>query len=193
MARSPRSSESQMPALLMRMSSDSTWQAAAWICAGLVTSRASGVMRRSGWASGWRVPAYTRPAPLARASSASARPMPRLAPVTSTVLAAMVICVPPVLRCSRGVSGQRAKARAGEQVGGLVVAGAGEVDDRLADLLGGQRRAAGAAGGAGVEHHDGGAVGVDELTGHDRVGQVSGDRREGSPEGGARVIERAAV
>src|SRR5215510_13777956 len=30
------------------------------------------------------------------------------------------------------VSGQRAKARAGEQVGGLVVAGAGEVDDRLA-------------------------------------------------------------
>src|SRR5262245_10728353 len=88
-----------MPALLISMSSDSTWSAAAWICAVLVTSRLRGVTRSSGWASGWRVPAYTRLAPLARASAASACPMPRLAPVTRTVLSLMVM---PVVR--RGVT-----------------------------------------------------------------------------------------
>lgn len=36
-------------------------------------------MRPSGWASGWRVPACTRLAPLRKASTTSARPMPRLA------------------------------------------------------------------------------------------------------------------
>ena len=45
------------------------------------------------------------------------------------------------------MSGQRAKARGGEQVGILVPAGTGEIDDRLASLLGGERRAAGAGGG----------------------------------------------
>jgi alkylation response protein AidB-like acyl-CoA dehydrogenase len=34
-------------------------------------SRFRGVTRLSGWGSGWRVPAYTRLAPLARASAAS--------------------------------------------------------------------------------------------------------------------------
>src|ERR1022692_40302 len=71
-------------------------------------------------------------------------PIPRLAPVTSTVLSAMVMSVPPVLSCliGRG-SGQRAKACGAEQVGILVVAWAGEIDDRLAGLLRGERRAAG--------------------------------------------------
>src|SRR5215469_4396475 len=82
-----------MPALLISMSSDSTWSAAAWICAVLVTSRLRGVTRSCGWGSGRRVPAYTRLAPLARASAASACPMPRLAPVTRTVLSFMVMCV----------------------------------------------------------------------------------------------------
>src|SRR5260370_532145 len=72
------------------MSSDPIWSAAAWICAALVTSRVTGVIRGSGWASGWRVPAYTRVAPLARASATSACPMPRLAPVTRTVLSSIV-------------------------------------------------------------------------------------------------------
>ena len=44
-----------------------------------------------GWIKGWRVPAYTRFAPLVNASSTSAWPMPRLAPVTKTVLSAIVI------------------------------------------------------------------------------------------------------
>ncbi|MGZ3506574.1 MAG: hypothetical protein ACXWNK_15550 [Vulcanimicrobiaceae bacterium] len=38
---------------------------------------------------GWRVPAYTRVAPLRKASSTSACPMPRLAPVTRTALSAI--------------------------------------------------------------------------------------------------------
>src|SRR5215472_5859041 len=92
-ARSLKSSESQMPALLIRTSRDSTWPAARCTCAGLVTSRVSGVTRASGWARGWRVPAYTRVAPLRRASSTSARPMPRLPPVTRTVLSAIVTMV----------------------------------------------------------------------------------------------------
>src|SRR5882724_935049 len=86
-----------MPALLISMSSDSTWLAAAWICAALVTSSLSGVTRSSGWASGWRAQAYTRLAPLARASAASACPMPRLAPVTRTTLSSTVMPVAPVV------------------------------------------------------------------------------------------------
>ena len=46
----------------------------------------SGVTRSSVTAIGCRAAAYTRAAPRRRASSASARPRPRLAPVTSTVL-----------------------------------------------------------------------------------------------------------
>src|ERR1035438_3460356 len=83
-----------MPALLMRMSRESTISAAAWICALLVTSRISGVTRASGCARAWRVPAYTRRAPLFRASLTSACPMPRLAPVTRTVLPAIAISAP---------------------------------------------------------------------------------------------------
>jgi hypothetical protein len=48
----------------------------------------------SKWAKGWRVPAYTRFAPLLKASSTSACPMPRLAPVTKTALSAIVIHPP---------------------------------------------------------------------------------------------------
>src|SRR5260221_3185578 len=62
-----------------------------------------GVTRPSGWARGWRVPAYTRFAPLESASVTSAWPMPRLAPVTSTVLSAIVMSVAPVLSCSCGL------------------------------------------------------------------------------------------
>src|ERR1035438_10506470 len=83
-----------MPALLMRMSRDSTSPAAALICASLVTSRTSGVTRASGCARASRVPAYTRRAPLFRASLTSACPMPRLAPVTRTVLPVIVISAP---------------------------------------------------------------------------------------------------
>jgi hypothetical protein len=73
-------------------SASSSFQvAAAWICTVLVASSLSGVTRPSGWARGWRVPAYTRPAPLRRASATSACPMPRLAPVTRTALSAIVI------------------------------------------------------------------------------------------------------
>src|SRR6266849_1444801 len=60
------------------------------MCTALVTSRIRGVTRPSGWARGWRVPAYTRLAPRRRASLTSACPMPRLAPVTRTVLSAIV-------------------------------------------------------------------------------------------------------
>src|SRR6516164_10698704 len=84
-----------MPALLIRMSRASTCPAAAWICAALVTSRAIGVTRASGWARDRRVPAYTRFAPLLRASATSACPMPRVAPVTRTVLPAIVIALLP--------------------------------------------------------------------------------------------------
>src|SRR5262249_4193396 len=73
----------------------STRSAAAWICGALVTSRAIGATRASGWAEGRRVPAYTRFAPLLRASATSACPMPRLAPVTRTVLPAIAIAVAP--------------------------------------------------------------------------------------------------
>src|SRR5258708_34661406 len=78
-----------MLALLMRTSRDSTASTARWICAGSVTSRVRGVTRPSGWARDWRVPAYTRLAPRARASLTSACPMPRLAPVTRTALPAI--------------------------------------------------------------------------------------------------------
>src|SRR2546430_4624049 len=56
-----------------------------------VTSRVRGVTRRSGWVKGWRVPANTRFAPRFKASSTSARPIPRLAPVTRTTLSAIFI------------------------------------------------------------------------------------------------------
>src|SRR6516225_10537718 len=85
-----------MPALLIRTSRESTRSAAAWICAALVTSRAIGVTRAAGWARDRRVPAYTRFAPLLRASATRACPMPRLAPVTRIVLPAIVIAVAPV-------------------------------------------------------------------------------------------------
>src|SRR5580700_8529176 len=80
-----------MPALLMRTSRDSTLSTAPLMCAALVTSRVRGVTRPSECAKGWRVPAYTRFAPLLKASSTSARPMPRLAPVIKTVLLSMFI------------------------------------------------------------------------------------------------------
>src|SRR6266545_5299343 len=73
------------------MSRDSTLSTAASVCAALVTSKVSGVTRRSGWAKGWRVPAYTRVAPLLKASSTSACPRPRLAPVTRTALPSIAI------------------------------------------------------------------------------------------------------
>src|SRR4029077_19822007 len=49
-------------------------------------------------ANGSRVPAYTRFAPLRRASSTSACPIPRLAPVTRTALSVIVIDPPVVVR-----------------------------------------------------------------------------------------------
>src|SRR5215510_3611378 len=52
-------------------------------------SSVSGVTRGSGWAKGCRVPAYTRFAPHLKASSTSALPMPRLAPLTRTALSAI--------------------------------------------------------------------------------------------------------
>src|SRR6266566_6641818 len=107
-----RSSGTKMPALLIRMSSGPAWLAAAWTCAVLVTSSIRGVTRASGWARGWRVPASTRLAPLARASAASACPMPRLAPVTRTVLSFMVMPVAPVVFGVIGRGGQPARARA---------------------------------------------------------------------------------
>ena len=65
-----------------------------WICEALVTSNVRGVTRLSKWVKGWRVPAYTRFAPLLNASSTSAFPIPRLAPVTRTALFAIVIYPP---------------------------------------------------------------------------------------------------
>src|SRR5262252_3883203 len=50
-----------------------------------------GVTRPSECAKGRRVAAYTRFAPLLNASSTSARPMPRFAPVIKTVLFSMFI------------------------------------------------------------------------------------------------------
>src|SRR5215475_127919 len=79
-----------MPALLTRTSRDPTPAAAARICAASVTSSISGVTRASACANGSRVPTYTSSALLFRASSTSARPMPRLPPVTRTVLSAML-------------------------------------------------------------------------------------------------------
>ena len=60
--------------------------------AAFVTSRLRGVTRAFRGVKGRRVAAYTRAAPLLTASSTSARPMPRLAPVTRTVLPAIFIC-----------------------------------------------------------------------------------------------------
>src|ERR1700694_4053621 len=96
--RSLRSSEIESPALLMRISRDSTFLRAPSICAAFVTSRVRGVTRPSVWAKGWRVPAYTRFAPLLKASSTNARPIPRLAPVTKTALSAIFIFAPYVER-----------------------------------------------------------------------------------------------
>ena len=92
-ARSLKSSYCAIPALFTRTSSDSTCASAVSICAVSVRSRISGVTRASLWVKGWRVAAYTLRAPRRRASSTSARPIPRLAPVTSTALSAMVILV----------------------------------------------------------------------------------------------------
>ena len=47
--------------------------------------------RPSEWSRGWRVPAYPRFAPLLKASSTRARPMPRLAPVIKIVSFSMFI------------------------------------------------------------------------------------------------------
>src|SRR5229473_2426672 len=93
----------------MRISRDSTLSTAPRVCAALVTSRVRGVTRPSKWVKGWRVPAYTRFAPLLKASSTSACPIPRLAPVTRTALSAivmvvlslMLICLLPCLVCAR--------------------------------------------------------------------------------------------
>src|SRR5882672_4171077 len=63
-------------------------------------SSVSGVTRPSGWAKGFRVPAYTLLAPLLKASSTSALPMPRLAPVTRTALPAIIITVSSSPSCS---------------------------------------------------------------------------------------------
>src|ERR1700733_5634696 len=130
-----------MPALLTRTSRDSTAPAAARMSAALVTSRVSGRTRRSEWVHGSRVPAYTRRAPRRRASSTSARPMPRLLPVMRTALLAIDVMTISLVRVFGSVSRQRGEARRGEQVGVPVVAlVGGEVEDGLADLLGGQGR-----------------------------------------------------
>jgi hypothetical protein len=47
--------------------------------------------------------------------------------------------------------------------------------------------------GAGVEHQDGGTVGVDELASDDGVGRVSGDRGERFAEPRAQFFQRSAV
>src|SRR5215831_3247811 len=70
----------------MRTSRVPTSSTARWICEKLVTSSVRGVTRPSECAKGWRVPAYTRFAPLLKASTTSALPMPRLAPVIKIVL-----------------------------------------------------------------------------------------------------------
>src|SRR5215471_6863042 len=82
-----------MPALLMRTSRVPTSSTARWICEKLVTSSVRGVTRPSECARGWRVPAYTRFAPLLKASSTSAWPMPRLAPVIKMSLSPIVVMV----------------------------------------------------------------------------------------------------
>src|ERR1700690_2890276 len=60
------------------------------ILPGLVTSSVRGVTRLSGCCSAPRVPAYTLFAPRRSDSSTSARPMPRLAPVTRIILSSIV-------------------------------------------------------------------------------------------------------
>src|SRR5260221_10470583 len=85
----------------MRISRDSTLSTAPSVCAALVTSRVRGVTRRSKWAKGWRVPAYTRFAPLLKASSTSACPIPRFPPVTTTCLFVRLIVSAPVSRCNQ--------------------------------------------------------------------------------------------
>src|SRR5579863_51642 len=83
-----------MPALLIRMSRVSTSSTARSICARFVTSRVRGVTRGSEFCCApLRFPAYILFAPRRRASSTSARPMPRLAPVIKTVLFAMFITI----------------------------------------------------------------------------------------------------
>src|SRR5258708_12122776 len=85
----------------MRTSRESTLATAPRICSALVTSRVRGVTRRSKWAKGWRVPAYTRFAPLLKASSTSACPIPRFPPVTTTCLFVRLIVSAPVSRCNQ--------------------------------------------------------------------------------------------
>src|SRR5262245_4130215 len=69
----------------MSTSRVSTSSTARWICETLVTSSVRGVTRLSVLCSALRAPAYTLFAPRLSASSTSARPMPRLAPVINTV------------------------------------------------------------------------------------------------------------
>src|SRR5260370_13804827 len=75
----------------MKIWSAWTFSVQARIGPGLVTSKVRGVTRPSEWVKGWRVPAYTRFAPLFKASSTNARPMPRFAPVIKIVLFSMFI------------------------------------------------------------------------------------------------------
>src|SRR5260370_13981479 len=75
----------------MKIWSAWTFSVQARIGPGLVTSKVRGVTRPSEWVKGWRVPAYTRLAPLFKASSTNARPMPRFAPVIKIVLFSMFI------------------------------------------------------------------------------------------------------
>src|SRR6266436_4140976 len=100
----------------MRISRDSTLSTAPSVCAALVTSRVRGVTRPSAWAKGWRVPAYTRFAPLLKASSTSACPIPRLAPVTRTtrpsIVIAFVLIQPPCGLSDRDPRRRRSPSRA---------------------------------------------------------------------------------
>src|SRR5258708_30792409 len=100
-------------------------------------SSVSGVTRPPGWAKGCRVPAYTRFAPLHKASSTSALPMPRLAPVTRTALFAMIITVSSSVMSqkSRLVSYPATQAR--PESGAR---NAGRIQDGLARIVRSERR-----------------------------------------------------
>src|SRR5260370_20972305 len=77
--------------LVVRRSRTSNSLTASWICEAVVTYRVKGVTRLSECCSTPRVPAYTFLAPRRSASSRSARPIPRFAPVTKIVLFEMFI------------------------------------------------------------------------------------------------------
>src|SRR3984957_2910855 len=168
-----------MPALLTRTSRASTASAAARMSAALVTSRVSGRTRGSECAHGSRVPAYTRRAPRRRASSTSARPMPRVLPVMRTALLAIdvmtisfIVFLLSVFVLLLSVSGQRGEARRGEQIGVPVVARVGrEVEDGLPDLLRGQ-------GGPGLGQVGGDVLAVPGRVGRDRGRAEVGGRRQ---------------